>query len=212
MVNNTFTLLRLGINIRIYIINGVYTGGNKLELSDAILITVKVAGNRVLGRTAIQKLVYFLTIYNIVEVRYRPHYYGPYSVDVASSIQMLSSVDFLIEEMDTPKTTGYSVPGNWKRYHYTLSSEGEEMVKDLIESNPGDYETLSQIIKIFGSTADYNMDVLSWASKVHYILSKKNKTMTDDAIIQTADSFGWKLSEDQVEMGVDLLKKINLCE
>jgi len=82
----------------------------------------------------------------------------------------------------------------------------------LIESNPDDYETLSQIIKIFGSTADYNMDVLSWAAKVHYILSKKNKTMTDDSIIQIADSFGWKLSEDQIEMAIDLIKKIDLCE
>lgn len=183
-----------------------------MELSDAILTTVKVAGNRVLGRTAIQKLVYFLTICNIVEARYRPHYYGPYSVDVASSIQMLSSVDFLIEEMDTPQTTGYLVPENWKRYQYTLSSEGEEIVKDFEKFNRNEFENLSQIIEICGSTADYDMNILSWAAKVHYILSKKGEPMTDDAIIQTAESFGWKLSEDQVEMAMDLLENLDLCE
>ena len=76
----------------------------KLELSDVILAAVKMAGDRVLGRTAIQKLVYFLTIYNLVDARYRPHYYGPYSVDVANSIQMLSSIDFITEEIETPET------------------------------------------------------------------------------------------------------------
>jgi uncharacterized protein YwgA len=183
-----------------------------LELSDAILTTVKVAGNRVLGRTAIQKLVYFLTTCNIVEARYRPHYYGPYSVDVASSIQMLSSVDFLIEEIDTPQTTGYPVPENWKRYHYTLSSEGEEIAKDFKKFNRNEFEKLSQIIEICGSTADYDMDILSWAAKVHYILSKKGEPMTYDAIIHTAESFGWKLSEDQVEMAMNLLENLDLCE
>ena len=184
----------------------------KLEISDAILAAVMMAGDRVLGRTAIQKLVYFLTIYNIVDARYRPHYYGPYSVDVANSIQMLSSIDFITEEIETPESTGYSVPDDWKRYLYSLSTDGKQIFEDFKKHNESEYVKLSGIIEICGTTTGYNMDILSWAAKVHYILSKKGESMTHDAVIRTADSFGWKLSSAQVEKGAELLKNLNLCE
>ena len=61
-----------------------------MDASDAIIAVVKVAGNNILGRTSIQKIVYFLSIFEIVDIKYRPHYYGPYSADVASSTQMLA--------------------------------------------------------------------------------------------------------------------------
>ncbi|MGP8329685.1 MAG: hypothetical protein ACT6FF_05160 [Methanosarcinaceae archaeon] len=183
----------------------------KLEISDAILATVKMAGDRVLGRTAIQKLVYFLTINNIVDARYRPHYYGPYSVDIANSIQMLSSIDFITEEIETPETTEYSVPANWKRYRYSLSPDGKEIFEDIKKQNEYEYGKLSNIIEICGTTTYYNMDILSWAAKVHYILFKKGESMTYHAVIHTADSFGWKLSPTQVEKGIELLKNLNLC-
>lgn len=183
-----------------------------MELSDAILVAVKIAGNNVLGRTSIQKLIYFLSIFEIVEVKYLPHYYGPYSADVAGSIQMLSSIDFIKEKIETPETTGYSVPENWKRYHYSLSPEGEQLVKDFKKSNIQKYNEIHRIIKICKDSVNFNPDILSWAAKINYILSKKRESMTYEAIIDTADSFGWKLSSEQVDMGVKLLKNLNLCK
>ena len=47
-----------------------------MDVSDAIITVVKVAGDNILGRTAIQKIVYFLSISGIVDIKYRPHYYG----------------------------------------------------------------------------------------------------------------------------------------
>jgi uncharacterized protein YwgA len=183
-----------------------------LEISDAILVAVKVAGNNALGRTSIQKLIYFLSIFEIVEVKYLPHYYGPYSADVASSIQMLSSIDFLKEKIETPETTGYSVPENWKRYLYSLSTEGEQIVKDFKKTNMGKYSEIHRIIKICKDSVNFNPDILSWAAKINYILSKKKEPMNYEAIINTADSFGWKLSPEQVKMGAKLLKNLNLCK
>ncbi len=182
-----------------------------MEISDAIVVAVKIAGNNVLGRTSIQKLIYFLSIFGIVKVKYLPHYYGPYSADVASSIQILSSLDFLKEKIETQETTGYSVPENWKRYLYSLSIDGEQLVKDIKKSNK-DYEEVYNIIKICKDSVNFNPDILSWAAKINYILSKKGEPMTCEAIIDTADSFGWKLSPEQVDMGVKLLENLNLCE
>ncbi len=183
-----------------------------MDVSDAIIMVVKVAGDNILGRTAIQKIVYFLSVFEIVDVKYRPHYYGPYSADVASSTQMLASIDFLNETVETPRTTGYSVPENWKRYHYSLSSEGEQFVKELMRSNIEDFNEISRIIKICKDTVNFNPDILSWAAKVNYILSKKKEPMTYDAIISTAGSFGWDISSEQIEMAIELLQSLDLCK
>jgi uncharacterized protein YwgA len=183
-----------------------------MDVSDAIIMVVKVAGDNILGRTAIQKIVYFLSVFEIVDVKYRPHYYGPYSADVASSTQMLASIDFLNETVETPRTTGYTVPDNWKRYHYSLSSEGEQFVKELKRSNIADFNEISRIIKICKDTVNFNPDILSWAAKVNYILSKKKEAMTYDAITSTAGSFGWDLSSEQIEMAIELLQSLDLCK
>lgn len=215
-LKNTFTLLGLTIvlTINLYLSKewNHQKGGLKLEISEAILVAVKIAGDNVLGRTAIQKLIYFLSIFGIVEVKYLPHYYGPYSADVASSIQMLSSIDFLKEKIETAETTGYTVPENWKRYLYTLSTEGEQIVRDIKKSNIQKYSDINRIVKICKDSIDFDPEILSWAAKINYILSKKGEPMTYEAIINTADSFGWKLSSEQVDMGVKLLKNLNLCK
>jgi uncharacterized protein YwgA len=183
----------------------------KLEISDAILVAVKEAGDNVLGRTSIQKLIYFLSIFGKVDVKYLPHYYGPYSADVAGSIQMLSSIDFLDEKVETQQSTGYSVPENWRRYLYSISEDGEQIIAQLKESNEKEYNEISRIISQF-ETVNYNPEVLSWAAKVNYIISKKGASMTPEAIINTAGSFGWKLTEEQVDSAIEILKNLNLCK
>lgn len=183
-----------------------------MDASDAIIAVVKVAGNNILGRTAIQKIVYFLSISGIVDVKYRPHYYGPYSADVASSIQMLASIDFMNETVETSKTTGYTVPENWKKYHYSLSSDGEQFFEEFKKSNKADFDEISRIVEICRNSENFNPEILSWAAKVNYILSKKKEPMTYDAIITTADSFGWDLSQEQVDMALELLRNLGLCK
>jgi uncharacterized protein YwgA len=46
----------------------------------------------------------------VVDIKYRPHYYGPNSAQVAGATQELIDLDFLKEEIDTAKTTGFPVP------------------------------------------------------------------------------------------------------
>ncbi|MFZ3169097.1 MAG: hypothetical protein WA130_15900 [Candidatus Methanoperedens sp.] len=183
-----------------------------MDVSDAIITVVKIAGNNILGRTAIQKIVYFLSVFEIVDVKYRPHYYGPYSADVASSTQMLASIDFLKETVETTRTTGYTVPENWKKYHYSLSSDGEQFVEEFRSSNAADFDKISRVVEICRDTVNFNPEILSWAAKVSYILSKKKEPMTYDAITSTASSFGWDLSSEQIEMALELLQSLGLSK
>lgn len=183
-----------------------------MEISDAILVTIKSAGGNIIGRTAIQKLIYFESIFGLVEANYRPHYYGPYSNDVSEGIQELTELDFLKEEIETSETTGFFVPNDWKRYRYELDSDGNEVVSFIKEENKEEYDQILKIVELCSKNVNLDVNMLSWAAKVNLILSNQVKPMSIDEIKVTAESFGWEITESQVNKAIQLLEELNLCE
>lgn len=180
-----------------------------MNIFDAILTTIKAAGGSITGRTTIQKLIYFEDISNLVDIKYRPHYYGPYSAEVAGAIQELIDLGFLKEEIETAETIGFPVPDDWKRYSYTLTSDGREVVEQINKENKEEYNEIFTLVSICKKTVELDANMLSWAAKVHYILSSEGKSMTLDEIQNTAESFGWKLSQYQIDGAVELLKQLD---
>ena len=177
-----------------------------MEISDAILTTIEAAGGKIVGRTAIQKLIYFESIFGLVEANYKPHFYGPYSSDVSEVIQELTELDFLKEEIDI------IIPTVWRRYRYELDSDGTEVVSTIKEENRAEYDKIFEIVKLCEKNVDFDINMLSWAAKVNLILSNQGKPMTKDEITSTAESFGWKITEPQVNNAIQLLKELELCE
>ena len=113
---------------------------------DAILATIRAAGGSITGRTAIQKLMYFENVSKIVDIKYRPHYYGPYSAEVAGAIQELIDLDFLKEEIETAETTGFPVPDDWKRYRYTLTSDGNKVIEHINQESAAETKKISNLV------------------------------------------------------------------
>lgn len=183
-----------------------------MEIADAILVTIKAAGGCISGRTTIQKLIYFESLFNLVDANYRPHYYGPYSSDVSSIIQELTYLDFLKEEVETRETTGFTVSGDWKRYCYTISNDGNEIIEHIKKEHTKEYSEIVNFVKICKKTTNLDVNILSWAAKVNYILLKQGAPMTPEEITTIAESFGWKLSQDQIDNAVELLKQLKLCQ
>lgn len=175
---------------------------------DAILATIRAAGGCITGRTAIQKLMYFENVSKLVDIKYRPHYYGPYSAEVAGAIQELIDLDFLKEEIDTAKTTGFPVPDDWKRYRYTLTSDGTKVVELLDQENEEEINKISNLVRTCQETVNLDANMLSYSAKVYYIISSQSKPMTVDEIQKTAGSFGWNLSQNDINDAVDLLKQL----
>ena len=175
---------------------------------DAILATIKAAGGSITGRTAIQKLMYFENVSKLVDIKYRPHYYGPYSAEVAGAIQELIDLDFLKEDIETAKTTGFPVPDDWKRYRYTLTSDGNKVVEHINQESEAEINKISNLVSICQKTVNLDANMLSCAAKVYYIISSQSKRMTINEIQKTAGSFGWNLSQNQINGAVDLLKQL----
>lgn len=61
-------------------------GKEDMEALEAIISSVNEAGGLITGRTTIQKILYFGTVKGIVNAHFRPHYYGPFSSEVATTL------------------------------------------------------------------------------------------------------------------------------
>lgn len=183
-----------------------------MDYLDAVITVIGLSDR--IGRTVIQKLIYFASQKGIVEDTYFPHYYGPYSKEVASALGTAVSIDFVQEStVDLPEYGG-------KRYVYTLTSSGEELYSMIKEEQAKDWEKLKQIVSICEKTAKLNMQVMACATKVHYILKQEKieqgkDVMTSGEIKDMALRLGWHLSEEDINSAtnlpveLDLVKEVN---
>lgn len=171
-----------------------------------LIITILGTGPNIIdGRTTIQKLAYFSSLKTGIDMGYRPHYYGPYSSLVASYLEDLVALDFVIEK-------GRRTVRDRTMYSYTLNEDGSALVKKIERKYPDEYSVIKDVVTKCDKIVHNNVYVLSWAAKVHYVLAQTKKSMTYDDAIAVSKLFGWKLSEKQVESAVKLLLALRLIK
>ena len=110
-----------------------------MDLRDFVALTMLAAGGEVQGKTKLQKLVYFMGVLSeqLDELGYRPHFYGPYSDEVAYAIGQLCGIG-VVDQNETE--WGYDRRGfEVKRYDYRLNEAGKQYA-----------ETLANAIESFG--------------------------------------------------------------
>lgn len=161
-----------------------------------------------IGRTAIQKLVYFASQKGIVEDEdtYFPHYYGPYSKETARALSTAVSIDFVQENSEKfPDFDG-------KRYVYEVTESGKKLCSALEKEQGEDWGKLGQIVETCRKTANLNMQIMACAAKVHCIIKQENAPMTSDEIRRVASDLRWELTEDDIDRAVDLLVELKLAK
>jgi uncharacterized protein YwgA len=183
-----------------------------MDVPDAIIVTLGAVADKIVGRTAIQKLVYFEMVLDLVDANYRPHYYGPYSSEVMGTIQELAALGFVEEKIETRETTGYSVSDEWKRYCYKLTNDGSDFLAAVKKEDSENYDNISEVARKCGRISKFNPQILSWAAKVHYIASHEDKAMEFKEIMSNANEFGWILTEENIIIAVDLLNDLGLIK
>lgn len=181
-----------------------------LDLLDTILLTIRAANNKIEGRTAIQKLIYFEYISKVVDVKYRPYYYGPYSSDLTGTIETAVALKFIKEDVNMIQ--GEDTDSlEMKKYGYTLTEDGIKISDQLIKEHQPEYKIIKRVVDICKEKTGLDVNTLSYAAKIHYILRANKRPMTMYEISDTANSFGWKLTIRQVDKAKHLLKALGLC-
>lgn len=171
-----------------------------MKLSGVILTALDAAGGSLPGRTRLQKVVYFICERLSIDAAYFPHYYGPYSEEVAGAVDSLVARGLVEEEVD-PGATGGQYEG--RVYTYSLTEAGKELTRVLEESDPSEVrsvrEEFAELLCNNPST-----QTLAVASKLH-ILMPPSGTVTSGQLRENARERGWGLRGDEVEAGIDFL-------
>lgn len=176
-------------------------------LTDLILAVIGEHGSGgCRGRTRLQKLVYFLRKPMGVQVIYQPHYYGPYSAEVAGAVQSLVA-EGLVNEASGPS----SREGPFERilYTYTLECDGQALVAAWQSRMPHEAERLTNVYREL-ELASQGIDILAVASKIHHIVSRG--PVRRDELIARAAGLGWDVDESEKEKAVDFLMRHHLVK
>lgn len=172
----------------------------------ALLAVSEEENSRLEGRTLLQKKLYFLSVLMKKDYQFRPHYYGPYSENVADAIDSLVASSFLKENTEVFPTA--NVFGEGKRYSYTITEDGLELFnfskksKDFVE-----WQKALRKINSYDISSDFNL--LSIAAKMHYILSE-DKKLSANNICNKAKELGWEIKVEDIEKVVKYLVELGL--
>ena len=178
-----------------------------MDYFDAVLTITGQIEDGIMGRTAIQKLIYFASQKGIVKEHFIPHYYGPYSEEVSRAIMSLASLNFVREELESASDWPY----DFRRYTYSLTKEGTELLESIEAESPSEYQELKAIVETSKEVTGLSIPILSCAAKVHYILKKRGGAMTSKQIQEEAQNLGWRLTTEQMEKAVELLQRLELA-
>jgi len=156
-----------------------------------------------IGRTAMQKLVYFESAHTGVEAEYYGHYYGPFSECVAEGIARLWEWGYVHEDVPTHDYPGYT---------YSLTRDGDRLGTKVVDGGGQDgYAKIKFVVQACRERCGLRQADLSYAAKVHY-MKKHSKSPDADVgeLVDMGRRAGWKMTADNVSTGMGLLGRLGL--
>lgn len=187
-----------------------------MDIDDLVLAVVDACGEKVKGRTHLQKLAYFVSEIMGFDAGYEPHYYGPYSETVAATVQGQVSRKLLDEQMKSfpGSFVGHDFPH--KRYEYTITGRGRAALEWRREQQDAqaDFDNAEALLKKLVEN-DPSYKVLSWAAKLYLILLQEVQEggTTLSAARRLADKeYGWPMTHAEIQEGLNLLKNADLVK
>ena len=178
---------------------------------DFVQLTFLAMGGEIKGKTKLQKIVYFLglALKHEEELGYRAHFYGPYSDEVASSVERLKTLGFLdhtVSGMGVADGHGFEVA----RHDYRLNDSGRRIAQAKAKSYPDEWGKIQTAAEKMKTLLDQDYMKLSIAAKTKFMLKKKSGSATPSELKQLAPRFGWDVTDDQIKEAANLLRDAHL--
>lgn len=180
-----------------------------MDSTEAILLTIDSVSNKsITGRTAIQKIIYFEKKKVPVDAKYKAYHYGPYSAEVTSALSTLVSLNLIYEELDYTQSNTKNPTDDWRVYTYTLTEKGKKVVEEIKAKDAENSSKINSVVTNCTSLTKLDRTLLSYAAKVDYI-NKNFDLNTPEEIKEKAKDFGWKLSYQNIGLGLKLKERLN---
>ena len=178
-----------------------------MDAEDLVLLLLGASNTPIRGRTVIQKAGYFshVSIPEVMPIGFKPHFYGPYSPEIAAALTDLVAMGYVHEDADT-------TPSGNPVYTYALTKDGRVLEGGLEAAHKATVDKIRKIEAICREDADLNPNILSWAAKAHYILHASGKPMSADDAAALGRDFNWELSAEDANRGLKLLQKLGFIK
>lgn len=176
---------------------------------DILLLAYDAFGGEIRGKTNLQKKVYFLSLMVGEDLGFGPHYYGPYSAEVADANAELLSLGFVEESVagvGQADALGFEIA----RHDYRLTDAGRTLVRKKQRDYTEQWRKIAEAARAIQRAGDIDYMTLSVAAKAHYILTEHSRNLTVEQVREVADMFGWKMKESDLARAVDFLGKVGL--
>lgn len=153
------------------------------------LIAYLVSKTEIMGKKALQKLVYFCMEAGVpLYARYRFHIYGPYSNEVAEELG-----EAISKEIIRVSKGGYS-------FYFTKGTSCNEYVEQYREEIEQNREKIDKVLRSFGKFTPFKLELYS---TVHFIASSLQEAygeVTEEQIIdEVVKAKGEKFSIDRIK-------------
>lgn len=174
-----------------------------------LILTIVDHNKRFVGKTLLQKAVYFINEISALDIHFKPHYYGPYSSEVAVALENLVSIGFL-NEIEERFSSDWNVWGEVRRFTFELTAEGKEILKG-IKRTP-EYSRIKRVLgKLDRLAESHDYDKLSKAAKIYHIV-KSNGNVTVPKIKKEASKLGWSLNSTEIDKMSSFLERLGLMQ
>lgn len=183
-----------------------------IDTYDFVHLSIYAMGGEIRGKTTLQKKIYFLGALTgcLDELGYRPHFYGPYSDEVADAAGRLKSLDFL---RTTTSEWGMDQRGFERvRTDYRLTEDGEVIAKNKVRQFPELYKEIQDAVSKMNDAGNLDYMKLSVAAKTHLLQGKNGGPTSKDELVNKAKTFGWSVSNEQVDEASRFLQSLNLVQ
>lgn len=180
---------------------------------DFVHLSFLALGGEIKGKTKVQKMIYFLGLMteHDDDLGYRPHYYGPYSDDVAEAVERLKTLGFLDQSVSgagAVDSRGFEVA----RCDYRLNCSGTRVAQTKAEQYHGDWGRIQEAVKALKEVFAKDYMELSIAAKTWFMLGEKRGKASMADLETLAPKFGWSVTPEQVQAAAKLLAEAELVK
>lgn len=178
---------------------------------DFVHLALHAMGGEIRGKTKFQKTVYFLGLLTdtVEDLGYRPHFYGPYSSEVAGAADQLRALGFATQTVASGGAVdqaGFEVA----RYDLRLTEEGERMAQAKAKGHPKEWDKISNSAEILKKANEQDYLKLSIAAKTCFMLGQRRGIARIHDLVAHAKNFGWSVTPDQVRDAARFLASIGM--
>lgn len=181
-----------------------------MDTADLVLLIVENSGKGHLqGRTLLQKIAYFINEIEDSGISFFPHYYGPYSEEVANTVDSLVATR-LVQESPIVFGIASSPSSELKRYDYSLTKAGQKSFNLISNEEVATSKRIRKLVQKIGQSVGSDYHTLSMAAKTHHILKTQKRAMNSKEIAKVAKSFGWPMKPLQIKQVYNFLAELEL--